>query len=581
VIAVMAVPRAKLHLPSHKGVLMSEEPSGSGPRLAVFIQRLSEAAEDGDSNRALTACRELVEYAQLSGRAPGPDTVADLLNLLRAHRRFGALSVLADAMLRMGREEPIVSRLYAQGLVDQGLLIAAREVLRGLVRRAAGDRLEHSEARGLMGRVNKQIYVVAHGRPSDQARQALRQAIACYQEVYDEEPQKHLWHGVNLLALMHRARSDGIAIRGLPDPQILANAVVEAVRNQLGSSAQAWDYACAAEACIALDDWDAATEWIQRYLAHPSVDSFALAGTLRQLTEVWRFTPETPEAGQLVVALRGALLRSKDGRLELTPSQLQHTTAALAPGARLERVLGTVGPQTLTWLRTGMERARSVALIRGPGGRGIGTGFLVRGGNLHPRLGDETVVVTNAHVVSELAEDGGIAPDEAMITFEAGNGAAGRQTYYRVDKLLWGSPKHRLDTSLLRLEPKVEGIAPCPIARSLPAPGNNQRVYIIGHPKGGELSFSLEDNELVDHEGPPAGKPGQPERCLIHYRAPTEPGSSGSPVFNQAPDWQVIGLHHAGGEYVRKLNGQAGTYAANEAIWIQSIAKAMADGSMP
>lgn len=89
--------------------------------------------------------------------------------------------------------------------------------------------------------------------------------------------------------------------------------------------------------------------------------------------------------------------------------------------------------------------------------------------------------------------------------------------------------------------------------------------------------FSLQDNELLDHEGPPAGTPSQSERCLIHYRAPTEPGSSGSPVFNEAPDWQVIGLHHAGGEYVRKLNGQSGTYAANEAIWIQSIAKAMAE----
>jgi hypothetical protein len=55
----------------------------------------------------------------------------------------------------------------------------------------------------------------------------------------------------------------------------------------------------------------------------------------------------------------------------------------------------------------------------------------------------------------------------------------------------------------------------------------------------------------------------------------------GSPVFSQAPDWQVIGLHHAGSEYVRKLNGESGTYAPNEAIWIQSITQAMADGFKP
>ena len=47
-------------------------------------------------------------------------------------------------------------------------------------------------------------------------------------------------------------------------------------------------------------------------------------------------------------------------------------------------------------------------------------------------------------------------------------------------------------------------------------------------------------------------------------------------MFNEAPDWQVIGLHHAGGEYVRKLNGRSGTYAANEAISIQYIARAIA-----
>ena len=225
-------------------------------------------------------------------------------------------------------------------------------MLGGVIRRAADDPAEYSEARGLIGRANNQIYVDARGRPSDMARRALRQAIACYREVYDGDPRKHLWHGVNLLALMHRARADGITIKGLPDPRALASAIVEAVRNPRGRTAEAWDYGSAAEACIALGDWDAATDWLEQYIADQSTDRFALAGTLRQLTEVWRFTAETPEAGQLVVALRGALLKSRDGRLELTASQLQHTAAAVDNlGPRLERILGTVGPQTMTWLR--------------------------------------------------------------------------------------------------------------------------------------------------------------------------------------------------------------------------------------
>jgi V8-like Glu-specific endopeptidase len=65
----------------------------------------------------------------------------------------------------------------------------------------------------------------------------------------------------------------------------------------------------------------------------------------------------------------------------------------------------------------------------------------------------------------------------------------------------------------------------------------------------------------------------------VHYRAPTEGGSSGSPVFNSRL-WQVIALHHKGGKIgMSKLNGKSGTYAANEGIAIQSIVAAVKAGS--
>jgi V8-like Glu-specific endopeptidase len=76
---------------------------------------------------------------------------------------------------------------------------------------------------------------------------------------------------------------------------------------------------------------------------------------------------------------------------------------------------------------------------------------------------------------------------------------------------------------------------------------------VVGHPLGGGLSFSLEDNLLLDWD-----------QRVVHYRTPTEPGSSGSPVFDD--QWRLIALHHAGGSNMRRLNGKPGTYEANDGI---------------
>jgi endonuclease G len=54
----------------------------------------------------------------------------------------------------------------------------------------------------------------------------------------------------------------------------------------------------------------------------------------------------------------------------------------------------------------------------------------------------------------------------------------------------------------------------------------------VQHPRGEKKQVALRENKIVDI----------PERFL-HYAADTEPGSSGSPVFND--QWEVVGLHHA------------------------------------
>jgi Trypsin-like peptidase domain len=195
----------------------------------------------------------------------------------------------------------------------------------------------------------------------------------------------------------------------------------------------------------------------------------------------------------------------------------------------------------------------------------------VRAGDLGREPADELLLLTNFHVVNELGLSPGIRPDEAEVAFEAAD--PGKQ--YAVAQILWSSPPERHDASLLRLATPVTGIAPLALAAALPAIDDTARVYIVGHPGGRDLAFSFQDNELLDHEGPPLGKLQIPGVCRLHYRAPTEGGSSGSPVFNSRL-WQVIALHHKGGKIgMPKLNGKEGTYGANEGVSIQSIAAAI------
>ena len=73
------------------------------------------------------------------------------------------------------------------------------------------------------------------------------------------------------------------------------------------------------------------------------------------------------------------------------------------------------------------------------------------------------------------------------------------------------------------------------------------------------LEFSLQDNCLLACN-----------ESLLHYRTPTEPGSSGSPVF-EPEDWRVVALHHKGSEELRRIDGVEGTCEANEGIAILTL----------
>lgn len=489
-----------------------------------------------------------------------------VLSKLRANRWMDLLEAMTDAFIRSGLDLPTVRRQHAQALIEGGRPVAAAAVLQALVDDLTDEDPEMAEARGLLGRCYKQMYVEAlhPGFPRNQT--LLRRGIEAYAVVYRSAPDEHLWHGVNLAALLARAKRDGVAIADQPSSEEVAADVLAVARSRYDAGkAQPWDLGTAMEASLALGDDAAAMEWLGRYV-QTDAGSFEFAGTLRQLEEVWQLRPEG-DRGTMLTVLRSAILAREGGGLAIdAATRAADVALETAAGSTLERVLGHDGVQSLNWYRTGLARSEAVAKICDASGTGVGTGFLLAGAELSDKLpADEMFVITNAHVVSE-TDSRALYPEDATIGFEA----LGLGADFRVAELIFSSPHDQLDVSVLRLDKPAPSVEPIPVNKRLPNNDGLQRVYVIGHPAAGGLSFSLQDNLLLDLEDP-----------KLHYRAPTEPGSSGSPVFNS--QWKLIALHHASvttplhhpGSEAAGGQSPPAAYAANEGLWIQAIRGAL------
>ena len=541
------------------------------------------------------------QAAELQKLLAGPtskgqrEQVPPLLLELRNKREWVSLRGLGEALLRIDPEPPTVWRLYAQALIEDGALVPAICALRPLAARLPTDHEEFSEAWGLIGRVHKQRFADLAGAPVALRKQALDDAIGAYEVPYRVDPVKHTWDGVNLLAAVARARREGWNDVGASwDGGKLARQLTKALKAKVPDD---WTLATLAEVglaeALASGDLGIVEQALRSYLTAESTQAFHVAGTLRQFTEIWQLdqiTPGSPghalrapaavqKAHNLVNMLRARLLSLPEGRVELPSQQL--ATAAQPSDAQLQAVLGDDGPRTFRWYQAGVAAASSVAAVRQRLGNRFGSGFVVRAGDLGLKdRPDELLLLTNFHVVNPSGAGNALRPEEAEAVFEARDG-----TSYEVKDVVWSSPIADHDACLLRLAELPAGIKPLSLALELPAlpkPSKHQdkklkppRVYVIGHPGGRELAVSLDDNQLIDHEGPKTGKPPNKAVWRVHYHAPTEPGSSGSPVFEEKT-WKVIALHHAGGTSMQRLNGQPGRCEANEGLAMHTLAKAAA-----
>lgn len=543
-----------------------------------FSKNLEEAVSTFDREAAAALCNQLINHLSERVESYPEKEAIEILNLLRRKRMFALMQKVADALIQSGQDTYRIRRQYAQSLIDQGNITAANAVLDALISDTETDlsevAKENAEARGLKGRAHKQLYINAKDRTSERVKAHLRQAVSQYAEVYMSAPEQHLWHGINVVALLLLAHREGIGVEGFPDPEKMAQRFAQNILKTIKdkkNAAQQWDFATAVEACVALDKPVEAESWLGKYVKtqyedpEQYADAFEIASTLRQFEEVWRLDITTEMGKRILPVLRAELLKREGGEVQLSARDLRpENSDPLLDKGEYEAVFGDAAFDSYQSLRVGMARARAVARIqRKNAPRGNGTGFLVRGTELNEAYGDELVLLTNAHVISDDAEVrercGSLHSSEAYVTFEA----LGTKTY-KVKELLWSSPPHELDATIVRLDEQVDETDLYPLAAVLPVVNNEARVYIIGHPGGGDLTYSIQDNLLLDYQHPPG---------FMHYRTPTKPGSSGSPVFNR--DWDLIGLHHKGGT-LQKLNQKPGTYDANEGIWIRSIIETIA-----
>lgn len=508
------------------------------------------------------------------------DDVVDAKKLVEALRNVAAydeMGQLAEAISRRDPKDAKNCRLYAQYLINTGKATAAIDLLTPLKERLPEADPEFAEAMGLIGRANKQIFFDAGDKSQPSAQEALAQSVAAYRIPFELAPKLNTWHGVNLLAVLTRARRLGLRVAPELNLKQIAKTVVAALEATPEQDRDKdWYLPTLAEATLGLDDWDVVESNVRAYAASEDVKPFQIESTLRQFTEIWDVELIDERGRGLVATLRARLLQLSGGEIKVAPTELQRwREQADPPKEQLEAILGSQGPQTYQWWKTGLERARSVASIRQRLGSRIGTGFLVRAASLGLQPPEELLVLTNFHVVNENGISPGIRPGDAEVVFEA----VDTNKAHSVSEICWSSPVTGHDASMLRLREAVMGIDPMPLASTLPIVQNGARIYIVGHPGGRDLAFSFQDNELLDHEGPPGGNPQIKGVSRVHYRAPTEPGSSGSPVFN-AGQWEVIALHHMGLKAgMPRLNGKDGSYAANEGISMLSIKGAIMSGT--
>lgn len=245
----------------------------------------------------------------------------------------------------------------------------------------------------------------------------------------------------------------------------------------------------------------------------------------------------------------------REERRAATPKERMMTRSSIInhhDNLAMERIINQSDLFPIAHLQAGLNVSKSVCRIsiRSRSGQlqSYGTGFLVA-----PNL-----LLTNNHVL-ETAEAAMYAVAE--FNYEDDVDFMPLEIIsFRLDPEALFITDEALDFTLVAVE--ETNLHAIPLADFgylplLPKPGKileGEYVSIIQHPNGGPKAITIRENEVKFISSD-----------FVHYVSDTEPGSSGSPVFND--QWVVVALHHAGISDPK----DSSKWVANEGIRISSI----------
>ncbi len=265
-------------------------------------------------------------------------------------------------------------------------------------------------------------------------------------------------------------------------------------------------------------------------------------------------------SGPAETPLNGTFLQRYDGPAGSSGRTYQSSQPVEMSPENLELILDATSTLLpFHFLRTGDRLGRAVVkLLRSDGSSG--TGFLVAPG----------ILLTNHHVLPD-ALTAGSAITLANYEAAAPGASLGRPASVPLDPDTLFVTNADLDFTFCAVQ-GLDFLGSIALDRNSLNIGPSETVNIIQHPRGRPKEVAIKDNRVV-----------KADSVVVHYVCSTEPGSSGSPVFNN--QWEPVALHHASvvsdGPEARPVGGEdpivgtlgeAATRYLNEGIRISAIA---------